>query len=147
MALKSIGADLMVMLVIAGIVLMAIGGFAGYFLKSQNNSAPVVEQKQASVAAVGLANIMKSTLTNSVMLMGEVKSINGNAILISENSDTAIIRIVQGAKIFLVDAKDPNKQIPATMEDIKVGDTIAIGAKVLNSYAISAGSVVIYKLK
>jgi hypothetical protein len=126
----------LVILIIAGIVIFLAGGAAGI----------VFEKQKIPTQKIEAADSLSSKVISSIVAYGEVKSINGRNITLSNLGTDLIITIAGNAPVYSFANRSgstaPSQQTVA-FSDIGKGDKINIALKVLTTGQVQGTSVII----
>lgn len=129
--------------IIIGLVIFALGGVCGFFYQQQRE-VPQIETQNAQDNSA--SKILSSKIISSIMASAEVSDIVGKNITLKSGDDSLTIKISDDALIysFVVPAngKTPVRQT-AKFEDIKKGDFINIKIKESSDKQIVGGEVTI----
>jgi hypothetical protein len=124
-------------LITSGIVIFLIGGISGIFL-----AGTVGPQK----AKIETANNLSSKVVSSMVAYGQVKSISGKNITLSNLGDTLAIPIAGNAQLYsfsTVSSTGVPVQQTIKFEEIKIGDKVNIAVKLLPDGKIQGTSVIV----
>lgn len=125
-------------LIAVGLVLLAMGVALGIFLPK-----PLALENLTKIKA---ANNLSSKVVSSIVAYGQVESINGRDIILSNLGDNLAISISNSAKVYSFVIKKgataPVQQ-PVEFENIKVGDKVNVAVKILPSGQLEGSSVII----
>jgi hypothetical protein len=135
---------LIIISVISGMFVFVLGGFAGITYQSQKSGAGNVLLNSSNTPNA-LASSLRSEIVGSILLFGQVEKISGKTIEISKSGKTIPVLMTDGTKYILMDytAKTP-VQKKATIDSIKVGDTLSVSVKLLEDNSFSGKTVTIY---
>jgi hypothetical protein len=128
----------LIILVIVAIVIFVIGFGLGFFLNSQN-SAPKVNNNNVA----NLIGLLSLKTVPSITAFGQVSKIEGKNVTLFFNGDSMTIPVISSARINSVDSSKNNAQQEAKFENIKVGDALSVGLKVLPDGSLQGTSVFI----
>jgi preprotein translocase subunit YajC len=120
-------------IITAGIIIFLIGGILGIFIYRLQNKN-IVENKKA-------VSSLSSKVVSSVVVYGQVKSINGKSITLSNLGDDLTIIIADNAQVFSFATATVQQKV--NFEDIKVGDSVNISVKLLSTGQLEGLSVII----
>lgn len=126
--------------IIVGIVCFLLGGGIG-IISMQNAS------QRTKIEA---ANSLSSKVVSSIVAYGQVKSINGRNITLSNLGDELSILIADNAQVYSFSAPVAGKNgVVAPVQqiikfgDIKIGDSVNVSVKLLPSGQIQGTSIII----
>ena len=126
-------------LIISGLAIFILGGIAGALYQNQ------ISALNSSAAA--LPEGLKSKAVSSIIFFGKVEKVFGRMLKISSGSDSGQVSVLvsEDAKISMMDFSGKAlAQKPAGFKDIKIGDSVNVTAKIMDNYAISGVSLVIF---
>jgi len=137
--------SLIIILTVSGLVIFILGGIAGIIYQNQKAAGTTGLAGTQTNTPAKLVDNLKSKVISSIVLFGKVEKISGRTLNISNNGDAINVAISNDARFSLVDSS-PKAAGPKTagFENIKVGDTVNMSAKILDSNSFLGLSVVIY---
>jgi hypothetical protein len=124
-------------LVSAAVVLFLVGFALGYLLHPQ---------KAADKVKIQAATNLSSKVVSSVVAYGQVKSISGRNITLSNLGDSLTILVAADAPIYSFIVKDKATapvQQKVSFGSIKIGDSVNVAVKTLSSGQLEGSSVII----
>jgi len=127
----------LVVFIVAGIILLVIGGVAGYAIKSFNK---VQVQKNTAVS-----NLSSKVIT-SITAYGEITKIDGRELTLSNANQTLVVLMAQNAKIRILAVKEGSAtpvQQETKFEELKVGQKVNVIMKVSATGVMQGSSAVI----
>lgn len=134
---------ILVIVVIA--ISMAVGAY-GYFLitKSPNAGLALITDEQQEKIAI--FDLLKTSLVNTITLMGKVEKITGNIITLSAGTNKIDVLIEEDKEISsaVTDKDGKTSYISSVFSDIKVGDSLSIEAEISSNNQINALLVTIF---
>ena len=135
-----------IILTVIAIVFFLVGGVCGFLFEKQR-IAPNLGELQKIANAV---NILSSEKSFSITTAGKISSISGRIITIATNSGNADVYIGSDAQIFIFATSASaakNGYSPARGEfgDLKVGDNIIAGLKIMPDGQLGGVSITIQK--
>lgn len=140
-----------ILLIILGLVIFALGGGLGFFYKAQQLSSPLAfqaPQQSLGGAAAGI-KILSSSAFPSIIAIGKVQKVFGRVITLNYGGQSVDIPVQDGAKIYSLAFSAGTKitsgspQTESTFGAIKVGDNLSISVKVSTDGKVEGTSVII----
>lgn len=136
--------SLLIILIICGVVLFALGAAAGAVLQGQKTSG---SSGARNIAATPQARSLASKVITSITFLGKVESVSekSKTIKISNNGEIAQALVEDKAPFFIIDTSSGKPiQKPAKISDAQTGDTITMTIKVNEDNSFTATSAVIF---
>lgn len=125
-------------LIIAGIVLVLLGGVAGVIFQ-----AKFLSPQSKSM------NALSSKVISSIVAYGQVKNINGKNVTLSNLGDNLLISIADNAQVYSFTTPPGSAKNTAPVQqtgkfdDLKVGDNVNVAVKLLPTGQLEGVSVII----
>lgn len=130
--------SLSVTYVIVGlIVVLAIGFGLGFWMAKSPASATKGTQQTTKVE---VNKSLTSTLVKFISVLGQVKSVSATSMVISNKTDTMLVKIKSTASVY---QSVNGKQVKGTIGDIKVGQTVNASTVMTSSGELEASGIVI----
>ena len=158
---KSKGSSLVFIFILILIIVVSLAGGAilGVYYQGQQKptTSTIVQEKSEAFAAMpALIGNLNSSIFLPITAHGNVKKIDANKITLNNGQEDFTINVNADADVnkFIADPAqkkatgDSTNYIPQTIKflDIKVGDTVDIYVKVLQSGQLQGFSVMIYPI-
>ena len=133
--IKKMDKNNLIILIIAGLVLLILGGAAGFFYKTLQISPQLAVIKDLS-----------SKTIPSIVAYGQVSKIEGRDITLSFNGDNIKVSVEANSPVysFVNDAKGKPIQKKVELKEIKIGDSLNITIKLLPDGQLRGQSVFIF---
>jgi hypothetical protein len=128
----------------------AIGafGFQKYYSSAcPGTSSQANQLSEQDKQELSKLRLLKSDLVNLVMLFGGVKEISGNVITLVSGQNSISFTAAPEAKVYSVSTSGTalGKQTAADFSDIKVGESIQVGAQLSADDELTGYSILIVK--
>lgn len=136
---------IILLIIVAAAALVVLGGASGIVYQKQQN-APQIEKAQKAESAI---KTLSSKVVSSINSYGQVESINGKNIILTNNGDSITIKILDKATIYSLIPENTSGQKTASgrrqieFKDIKKNDTLNIVLKVLPDGQFESQMVVV----
>lgn len=127
----------LITLIVVSVVLFLLGGALGVLLQGQ------MGPQKTKVAAV---QSLSSKAISSVVAYGQVDSINGRDITLSNLGDSLTVSLLDNAQVYsFTTQKGSTAPVQQTLkfENIKVGDKVNVAVKLLPTGQMQGSSVII----
>jgi flagellar basal body-associated protein FliL len=130
-----------IIFIIIAVVVFLFGGVGGFFLRA----SLFFSQEQKAQTNAQTVKILSSKTISSVSFYGVINNIQNRDITFSNAGDTITIVVKEGAPIYLNTTDDEGKKIQQkiNLNELKQGDKINLGAKVLEDGALQGQSVIV----
>lgn len=148
MSSASINKGYILVLVVCGLIIFVIGALVGVMYKlpvsktqTQNSVTQIPDDK---LAAVRLADALKSKVTNGIMVFGKVQRVSGQTVILVNNGGIVAVNFVKGSKFVVQDATQKTvTEKPTTLSAVKVGDYMTVSTKIMDDYSLQGISALI----
>lgn len=137
-----------ILYIILFLAVLLLGGGIGFYFGTQN---PVFSAKTLANAEESNSNALikkiNSKVISSISASGKVENINGRNLTLSNSGDSVVIKITDNAQVFsfaqpdAINASTAQKQ--AAFSDIKNGDNVNVGVKMMPDGSLSGEFVYI----
>ena len=134
----------LVYVVVAWIIIFAIGLGAGFVLRSQTKTEIIKDQT---------INNLASKVISSVAVYGQIAKVQGRDLMLNNLGDNLTITLADNAQIYSFKIESVNKdqkststtpvQQKASLADIKIGDKVNAVIKILDNGQLQGSSLVI----